>query len=217
MAAIDEQVGHRLRAVELHEQPPRSPLPGNVNIVLVVARRFEPAPRRAGIGVPGVRQRDMAGVVARVLRLEEETPPFVERIHLARPGRTGGEDEQQSRKDSFHGGTVFLNRDGIRPCGPGRRLSGSAAGTRTGAPAHPARAACRDPPGTKVIQIPKKSNRPSARSVPGRRPAPVRRGPLPPTARRCAFSVPFFAIHLFSVYLSGNAPYGTGCASATHT
>ena len=107
MAAIDEQVGHRLRAVELHEQPPRSPLPGNVNIVLVVARRFEPAPRRAGIGVPGVRQRDMAGVVARVLRLEEETPPFVERIHLARPGRTGGEDEQQSRKDSFHGGTVF--------------------------------------------------------------------------------------------------------------
>lgn len=39
-----------------------------------------------------------------------------------------------------------------------------------GAPAHPARAACRAPPGTKVIQIPKKSNRPSARSVPGRRP-----------------------------------------------
>ena len=103
MAPVHEQVGHGLHAVELHEKPFVGPVLRQVDIVLVVSGRLEPEALGRGIGIPAVGQGDVPGIVARILRLEEETPPLVERENLAGLYRKGRDCQEQRRYVSFHG------------------------------------------------------------------------------------------------------------------
>ena len=112
VVAVDEEVGHRLHAVELHEQALRGPFGGNVHAVLVVARGFEPVALGQRVGVPAVGQGDVAGVVGGFLRLEEKSPTFVDRKYLAGAGRCGeAREQQENRYVSFHGRLFFSVRD----------------------------------------------------------------------------------------------------------
>ena len=103
MAAVHEEVGHGLHAVELHEEPLVGPALGQVHVVLVVSGRLEPEALGLGVGIPAVGQRDVPGIVARILRLEEEAPPLVERENFAGLGREGGDCQEQRCYVSFHG------------------------------------------------------------------------------------------------------------------
>ena len=99
VAAVHEQVGGVLHAVELHEEPFALPLGGHEELALVGGGGAE---RRPG-AVPRVGQRHDAGVVAAVLVAEKETPPLVERIDGA--CRRGDARQQQCKQQcgmSFH-------------------------------------------------------------------------------------------------------------------
>ena len=102
MAAVDEQIGHRLHAVEAHEEALGGPLLGDVEVLLVVARGAQERALGQRIGVPAVGQGHVARPVGGVLRLEEEAPPLVQGVDLAGRGRHGGGSQQQKQKVSFH-------------------------------------------------------------------------------------------------------------------
>ena len=103
VVAVDEERGDVLHAVELHEDALAAPFGGDAHLVLVVGRGFEEEADGFGVGVPGMGQCDVAGVVARVLRLEEEAPPLVQRVDFTGLRRDAEQHEQQGCCDSFHG------------------------------------------------------------------------------------------------------------------
>ena len=107
MIAVHEEVGDVLHAVELHEQPFRCPFGGYVHVVLIIGCRFEEITAGSRVGIPCVGQGYVPGVVAAVLRLEEETPSFVERKYLAGLHRSAGGKEQECCYVSFHGSRIY--------------------------------------------------------------------------------------------------------------
>ena len=95
MIPVDEQIGDRTHAVETHEESFPRPFGRDKDIVLIVARGLQQRLLRTGIGIPTVRQGDVAGIVAAVLRFEEETPALVERENLAGRGRQSDARQQK--------------------------------------------------------------------------------------------------------------------------
>ena len=106
MASVDEEVGDALGTIETDEDAFVRPFGGHIHVVAVVARGFEQHALACRVGVPGVGQGNIAGIVAAGLRFEEESPALVQRKDLARPGRHPEGKQQAKDKISFHSGIV---------------------------------------------------------------------------------------------------------------
>ena len=112
VAAVDEDVGDALHAVEFHEEAFRGPLFGDIHAVQVIARCFEPVALGQRIGVPAVGQGYVAGVVGGALGLEVEAPAFVDGEYLPGADRERYSEHQQHKSyESFHGRTFRAPMD----------------------------------------------------------------------------------------------------------
>ena len=110
MAAVDEEVGHVLRAVEADEDPFRGPFGRDAQVVLVEPRGFAQRAFGRRVVVPAVGQRHEPGVVAVGFRGVEEAPALVERIDFAGPQRQGPKQQQSEQDISFHDDSGFPQR-----------------------------------------------------------------------------------------------------------
>ena len=109
---VHENVCDALHAVEFYEEAFCGPFRRDIHAVLIVPCGFEPVPLGEGVGIPAVRERDMACVVGGSFGLEEESPAFVDREDLPGSGVWCHRSEEQQNHDvSFHGGT-FMGASG---------------------------------------------------------------------------------------------------------
>ena len=84
VAAIDEGIGNILHSVEAEEEAFALPLGRNKECALIVGKGATIAlATHEGIDIPGVRQRHLASVVARVLLGVEELPTAIQRVYFA--------------------------------------------------------------------------------------------------------------------------------------
>lgn len=98
VSSVYEEVGDALHAVEFQEEPLSGPGLRYVEFALIVGGRAQVWDRPGQcIEVPGVRQRDTAGVVAAVFVAEREEPVVAERIYFAGLHTPGG-DQQKDQK-----------------------------------------------------------------------------------------------------------------------